>query len=183
MKKVSFIALILFIAFSAKAQGKYATKTGSISFEASVPSFEPVAAQHDNVSALLNAQTGEFAALALVNGFHFEIALMEEHFNENYMESSEFPKAVFKGILVDFDEAKIKETPVALKLDGTITIHGVTRPLIVEVSLNKIAPDSFEFQTEFDLNPEDFNIAIPKIVRSKIAEKVQVQCSFELKAK
>ena len=88
------------------AQEKFITKSGVINFEASVPSFEEVKAKHQSVSALLKSN-GEFASLALVKGFRFKVALMEEHFNENYAESSKFPKATFKGKIKGFDISKL----------------------------------------------------------------------------
>ena len=91
------------------AQEKYSTKNGTIVFEASVPSFEEVKAKNENVSAILNVETGDFASLVLINGFRFKVALMEEHFNENYMESSKFPKAILKGKLKDFSTSKLSE--------------------------------------------------------------------------
>ena len=79
-----FFTLISFFAFS---QEKYLTKTGTLVFEASVPSFEEIKATNTNVTAIFNASNGEFATLALVKGFRFKNALMEEHFNESYAES------------------------------------------------------------------------------------------------
>ena len=183
MRKFSYLIIVFFIAFNLSAQGKYATKSGSITFEASVPSFEPVAAKHSNVSALLNAKTGEFAVLALVNGFHFEIALMEEHFNENYMESSSFPKAIFKGKIDNYQWENINNDSNSFVLVGTITIHGVTKPFETQVNIKKASQDTLELDTQFILNPEDFDINIPKIVRNKIAKEVILTAAFELKVK
>ncbi|MBT8273073.1 MAG: YceI family protein, partial [Bacteroidia bacterium] len=81
MKNLVFV--LLFAVMSGFAQQKYLTKAGTLSFEASVPSFEEVAAKNEAVTAILNTENGEFAALALVKGFRFKNALMEEHFNEN----------------------------------------------------------------------------------------------------
>src|SRR5688500_14963512 len=94
MRKNVLIALLLLSA-GVSAQ-KMITKTGKVTFEASVPSFEEVKATHDAVTCVLNPATGEIASLALIKGFRFKIALMEEHFNENYIESNKYPKATFK---------------------------------------------------------------------------------------
>ena len=85
---------ISFVGFS---QSKYLTKSGLLNFEASVEAFEEIKATNNNVTAILNTENGQFAALALVKGFRFKNALMEEHFNENYAESDEHPKAIFKN--------------------------------------------------------------------------------------
>ena len=79
---------------------KMITRSGEIKFEASVPAFEPVAATNNSVSAVLDRSNGEFAALALMKAFKFKVPLMEEHFNENYIESSKYPKATFKGKII-----------------------------------------------------------------------------------
>ena len=76
---------------------KMMTRTGEIKFEASMPAFEEIAATNSTVSCIFDETTGDFVALALIKSFKFKAPLMEEHFNENYMESSKFPKATFKG--------------------------------------------------------------------------------------
>ena len=88
MKKVYL--LFIFISFIGFSQEKYLTKTGLLNFEASVPSFEEIKATNTNVTAIFNVGTGQFATLALVRGFRFKNALMEEHFNESYAESGYF---------------------------------------------------------------------------------------------
>ena len=110
MKKLIF--LFVLVSVNCLAQSKYLTKTGTVNFEASVPSFEEVKASNNSVTAILNTENGEFAALALVKGFRFKNALMEEHFNENYAESDKYPKAVFRGKITNLAE-------VDLKNDGT----------------------------------------------------------------
>jgi polyisoprenoid-binding protein YceI len=178
-KRIFITLLILCLATSITAQGKYKTKTANITFEASVPSFEEVKGTNENVSAILNIETGEFASLALVTGFRFKVALMEEHFNENYMESSVFPKAVFKGKLDGFSMSDVSEEISEYTLKGSITIHGVTRPLGAQVKVKKVN-DVIELATEFILKPEQFNIKIPKIVSNKIADEVFVLAMYSL---
>ena len=119
MKTLLYFFLLL--GTSTFAQQKYLTKTGQISFEASVPSFEEVAAKNNSVTAILNTENGEFAALVLVKAFRFKNALMEEHFNENYAESHLYPKATFKGKIKDFDFKQLKDT---YKISGELTFHG-----------------------------------------------------------
>jgi polyisoprenoid-binding protein YceI len=167
------------VATSMVAQEKYNTKNGTIVFEASVPSFEEVKAKNENVSAILNLETGDFASLVLINGFRFKVALMEEHFNENYMESSKFPKAIVKGKLKDFSASKLAEESTKYTLEGTITMHGVTKPFETLVSISKKG-NSLIVESDFVLNPTDFNIEIPKIVSNKIADEVHVSVKYSL---
>ena len=115
----------LIICLGLNAQGKYLTKTGIVNFEASVPAFEEIKASNKTTTAIINTDNGEFAALVLVKGFRFKNALMEEHFNENYAESDDYPKATFKGVINNFSMRDLDKT-ANLKFNGSITFHGKT---------------------------------------------------------
>ncbi|MDC1324818.1 YceI family protein [Flavobacteriaceae bacterium] len=178
MKNITL--LFLFISVTAISQDKYLTKSGQLNFEASVDAFEEIKASNDNVTAIFNTANGQFAALALVKGFRFKNALMEEHFNENYAESDQYPKAVFKGALVGFSLDSLQTT---YTINGTLSFHGVTKPL--ENVTVDITPsiNGFNFKGVFEIATNDFDIEIPKIVSSKIADSVGVVFEFELTKK
>jgi len=161
------------------AQSKYSTRSGTLTFEASVPSFEEVKAANAEVSAILNTETGEFVTLALVKAFRFKVALMEEHFNENYIESSEYPKTTFKGKIVNFDPASLSTTPMKYNVRGVLQLHGVDKDLETSVLLSRDG-EQIILDTQFELSPKDFDIKIPKIVSSKIAETVIVTGKYSL---
>lgn len=175
MKNITlFIILSSMLGFS---QAKYLTKSGVLNFEASVETFEEIKATNSNVTAIFNATNGQFAALALVKGFRFKNALMEEHFNESYAESDEFPKAIFKGEITNFSLDTIQSTYV---INGSLSFHGVTKAIdtvFVEVIPSK---NTFRFKGTFVIAPNDFDVEIPSIVRSKIAERVSVVFDFEM---
>jgi polyisoprenoid-binding protein YceI len=171
--------ILCFLPLTVLSQGRYLTKTGEINFEASVPSFEEVKAKNTNVSAIVNSDTGEFAALALMKGFRFKVALMEEHFNENYIESSKFPKATFNGKIIDFDLSKLSESDKEYIVAGTITMHGVDKSVKLTARMS-IVDNEILMKLRFKLKPEDFNIEIPKIVSSKIAEDIDVIANYTL---
>jgi hypothetical protein len=162
------------------AQDRKTTKTGEITFEASVPSFEEVKATNENVSCILNTKTGEIASLALMKGFRFKIALMEEHFNENFIESNKYPKAIFKGQIKNFNLNSLDKTPKAFELTGKLELHGKSKEITTTALINKIGND-IELIAEFTVTPADFNIKIPKIVSQKVAETVDVKTHFLLK--
>lgn len=105
----------------ANSQEKYWTRSGTLTFEASMPAFEEVKASNENVTAILNTTDGTFAVLALVKGFRFKNALMEEHFNESYIESNRYPKAIFKGQLLNFDVENLDKKYI---LSGSLEMHG-----------------------------------------------------------
>ncbi|MDB4289771.1 YceI family protein [Flavobacteriaceae bacterium] len=172
--------LFAFVSVIGFSQEKYLTKSGLLNFEASVEAFEEIKATNTNVTAILNTANGQFAALALVKGFRFKNALMEEHFNENYAESDEFPKAIFKGELSGYSIENIQTT---YSINGTLSFHGVTKTLenvSVEITPSE---NSLNFKGLFEIAPNDFDIEIPSIVSSKIADSVTVVFDFELMKK
>ena len=173
------LLIILFISTITFGQNKFVTRTGELDFEASVPSFEEVAAKNNSVTAIINTENGEIAALVLVKAFRFKNALMEEHFNENYAESDKFPKATFKGKLTDFSFEKLSGIN-NLFIEGELEFHGVIKqiskiPVTLEYKNDKII-----LSGNFSARPSDFNIKIPKIVQSKVSDLVQIIFSFEL---
>lgn len=162
-----------------QAQKKYITRSGEIHFEASVPSFEEVDARTQSASAILNAATGEFASLVLIKSFRFKVALMEEHFNENYVMSDEYPKAAFRGHIEGFDIGSLNENPSEYRISGELTIKGTTRAMDIPVTLQK-SENTIVLKSAFTTTPSDFGIKIPGIVRNKIAREVTVDVNFEL---
>lgn len=162
------------------AQTRYLTKTGTVNFEASVPSFEEVASKNTSVTAIINIENGEFAALALIKGFRFKNALMEEHFNENYAESHLFPKATFKGTIENFDPSNLQSNYV---INGELTFHGVTQKLKAVPITITFQDNNYILMGNITLNPSNFNIEIPKIVRNKIADDVIVTFEFSMQKK
>jgi hypothetical protein len=174
-----FLLLAVTIAFG---QSKYMTKSGSMSFEASQPSFEPIEATHSAVSALLNADTGELAVLALVRGFRFPLALMEEHFNENYIESHQYPKTSFKGSILNFDSNALSNQPRTVQLTGELSMHGVTKLISVSATITK-SDEQITLTSSFSVKTSNFGIKIPSLVRKQIDENVQVEVSLPLQRK
>src|SRR5262245_40623631 len=135
MKKILFLAMGLLISNAASAQ-QIITKTGEVKFEANVPAFEPVAATTNSASCVLDQNTGDIAALVLIKSFKFKVPLMEEHFNENYMESDKYPKATFKGKILNYDASKLSANKADYDLEGDLTIHGVTKKIKTKIMLN-----------------------------------------------
>lgn len=179
MKNSIIIALLLCFSV-AFAQEKLVTKNGTTTFEASVPSFEEVKAKNENVTCILNTKTGEIASLALIKGFKFKIALMEEHFNENYMESTRYPKATFRGILKDFDLKEVTATPKDFSLKGKLEIHGKSKEITTIAKIKK-TEKGIEIETNFSVNASDFDIQIPSVVKNKVSNKINITNVFVLK--
>ncbi len=180
MKKIYFLLGLVFFVTNVFSQEKLITKTGIITFEASVPSFEEVKAKNEGVTCVLNPKTGEIASLALIKGFHFKLALMEEHFNENYIESDEYPKSTFKGKIEGFDINKLTATAKDYTIKGKLELHGKTKDITI-ISKIKKSSSGIEINSDFTLNSDDFGIVIPSMVKSKVSNKVNVKTAFILK--
>jgi len=180
MKNLRFIlVLIILTIYNCMYAQKYTTKTGNIKFEATVPSFEEVAGENKTASAVVESSTGDIAVLALMKGFRFKVALMEEHFNENYVESDKYPKATFKGKIEGFDVSKLTSEPKAYTITGDLTLHGKTKKVTDSAKISK-SGNTITVTGAFDVKPGDFAIEIPSVVSKKVADKISVTYSFSL---
>ena len=172
MKKTIIITM-LYVCAIGLCQEKMISKTGKITFEASVPSFEEVKATNTNVTFVLNPATGEIASLALMKGFRFKVALMEEHFNENYIESDKYPKATFKGKIEKFDSSSLTTGPKDFIIKGTLQLHGKSKDISTPARLN-MSGSGISIVSNFTVNASDFNIEIPSIVKNKLSNKINI---------
>ncbi|WP_400076550.1 YceI family protein [Winogradskyella sp. R77965] len=178
---LSFVVLIT-ASSVLSAQSKYIDKKGEITFEASEELFEPVKATNESVTVILNTETNEIASLALMKGFRFKNSLMEEHFNENYIESETYPKATFKGKLSDFNFSEITENDTEATVDGKIELRGKEKEITTTLIIKK-SGDFVIIQGSFKVTPADFDIEIPGIVKNKIAKEIIVSLDFKLTQK
>ncbi len=179
MKKITIIPMLLasIIAFS---QEKLVTKSASITLEASVPSFQPVTGTNSNVTFVLNPATGEVASLALMKGFQFEMALMEEHFNENYMETDKYPKAVFRGQIEGFDIKSLTDDYKDYVIKGKLELHGKSKDINASAKITRTG-SRITFISDFEVNASDFSIPIPSLIKYKLDNKVKIQIIAVLK--
>ncbi|MDO9275770.1 MAG: YceI family protein [Lutibacter sp.] len=182
MKNTILIIAAILSLSSAVAQNKYFTKNGVLTFEATVAAFEEIKSENNSVTAVLNIETHELAVLAPMKAFRFKIALMEEHFNENYVESDAFPKASFKGKLDSFDFSGLSETPKKIQLSGTLNIHNKDKE-IRSMALVSLKNNVIMITTEFKVKPQDFDIKIPSIVQEKIAKEININVKLNLQKK
>ncbi len=180
MRKFFFGFYIFFMVVNVISGQKYFTKTGHISFYSDTP-LEKIEGHNKSSNCVLDVATGKLEVATLVKGFQFEKALMQEHFNENYMESDKFPKAVFKGQIDNYSKLDIsKNGKVTVKVSGDLTMHGVTKKVttdaVVSINSGKIIADA-----NFNVLLADFNIKIPALVKDQIAKslKIKVACTLE----
>lgn len=173
------LLLLLSGSYSLNAQDKYFTRDGFISFFSSTP-VEDIKANNENVSCIIEVNTGKIEIAALMKAFQFKKALMEEHFNENYVESEKFPKATFKGLISNMKDINLKQDGVyKAEVKGKLTIHGEEKEIssqgTIEVKGSKIV-----LKSEFNVSPEDYAIEIPSVVRDKIANELLITFTAEL---
>jgi YceI-like domain len=177
-----FVVLVFIFNLHIFGQEKIVSKNSKIYFESLyIKSFQDVKAVNENVTVVLNLKTGEFACLALIKGFRFEVALMEEHFNENYIESNKFPKCVFSGVIVDFDYKKIYQDEKKYNLKGILELHGKKKEMNIIVKIKKNFFDQINIISDFFVENKDHDIIIPSIVKNKISDKISVNfsCTFK----
>ena len=172
MKRITVILLSLGLVLTANAQ-KYMTRNGYIGFFSSTP-IEDIKADNNQVASVIDISTGEIVFQVLIKSFKFAKALMEEHFNENYLESEKFPKSTFKGKItnlaaVDFSKPGQYEVIV----EGDLNIHDVTNKVSVTGSI-EVIPGGINANSKFNVVPEDYKIKIPAIVRENIAKIIEV---------
>jgi polyisoprenoid-binding protein YceI len=179
MKKLLIIALSLLFGEALMAQ-KMMTRDGEVKFDASMPNLVEIIGTNKTASCILDATTGDLATLTLVKSFKFKSPLMEEHFNENYMESSKYPKATFKGKILNL--GKIDKTKNSYDAEGDLTIHGVTKKVKIKVNLVQNA-GKVNMTSNFTVKAKDYNVEIPNLVKENFAENIKVVLNFDLEGK
>lgn len=173
LKKIFVMGLVL-LAGLANAQTKYFTKQGKIGFY-SETSMEKIEAHNSRVTSILDAETGKIEFAVLIKAFEFEKALMQEHFNENYMESGTYPKATFKGQITDMKSVDLKKDGTYnVNVKGDLTIHGVTKN-VTEKAVIKVKGGVISAECNTNVALKDYNIKVPSVVGNKIAEVIQVK--------
>jgi hypothetical protein len=181
MKRLIATSIILFSCLSLTAQ-KYVTRTGKASFFSST-SVENIEAFNNEGSCVLDPSNQNVVFIIPIKSFKFDKSLMQDHFNDTYMESDKFPKADFKGKLesnksIDYT----KDGSYATTAKGTLTIHGVSKTVTIPGTLNIKAGKAI-LNSKFVVRPEDYGIKIPSVVSNKIAKTIEVTINFILDKK
>lgn len=180
MRKLMFALFLLTITASATAQGKYYSKNAAVDFSASTP-LEDIEAKSSSGVVILDAETGRIESSVLVKSFQFARALMQEHFNENYLESSKYPKATFKGEITNLSAVNFKKDGTyKVKVKGTMDMHGVQKEMTTDGTLTIAGGKVTKASSEFIVTVADYEIKIPSVVADKIAKEVKVNVSSEL---
>ena len=177
MKNTIKLNLIIFgFLISINSFGQlYATQNGEINFFSETP-VENISAINKSVGAILNTATNEMAVSMKMTAFDFPNKLMQEHFNENYMESEKFPTGTFKGKIIEVIDY-LKNGTYDVTAKGQLTLHGVTQTRDLKGKLT-IENQKINLVCNFDIKLVDYKIDVPKLVFAKIAEVISVKTKY-----
>lgn len=182
--RVNTILSLLFCltsAVAARGQGKYFTRQALVSFDATAGMEKIEGTTHSGV-LVLDAATGDVQIAVLLKGFEFEKALMQEHFNENYVESDKYPRCEFRGQVVNNAEVGYGKNGVyPIRIKGMLTLHGQAREILADGKLT-VRDGVIQGVAGFQVALADYRIGIPGLVKDKVAERprITVDCSLQL---
>ena len=180
LKSIAIIIIAVFISsFTHKNEsGKFMAKNGKITFF-SHTNMEDIEAENNKVSSILDSKTGKLAIELLVKSFHFKKALMEEHFNENYMESDKYPKAKFDGKIDNINDVDFsKNGTYNITISGNLTIKDKTNKVNTKGTL-KVDGSKLKGNTVFKILLSDYNVSIPAMVKEKISNEIEITAAFD----
>ena len=177
-RKVFGILLLTVISLPVMAQKKVFTKSGIISFY-SKTAIERIEAKNKKVLAVIDAENNKIEFSVLIKGFEFEKALMQEHFNENYLESDKYPKAFFKG---SFDATSLpitlaNNTTQKLQVNGNLTLHGVTNAIKAATTI-VVKNNLITAVSAFTIVLSDYKIKVPALVSNNISKEILVNINI-----
>ena len=177
MRRLSVLFFLLSIALAVNAQ-KYMTKNGYIGFFSHTP-MEDIKGDNNQVAGIIDISTGDVVFQALIKSFHFDRALMEEHFNENYMESDKFPKSSFKGKITNLSSVNFtKNGTYDVTVEGDLTIRDATNRISTKGTI-EVVTGGINANAKFNIIPEDYKINIPGVVREKINKNLEVTVTMK----
>ncbi|WP_299045767.1 YceI family protein [uncultured Polaribacter sp.] len=170
MKTIYTILIYILLTNVTNAQERYLTKNGSVTFFSSTP-IEDIKADNNQVLSIIDASSGKMAISILMKSFMFKKALMQEHFNENYVESDKYPKATFKGEIIKFEG--VSDVKSTAQVKGILTIHGVSKETTIDANFVR-TNEAIDVVGDFIVNLADFGIKIPAVVAKNIQENIKV---------
>ncbi len=173
MKKTLILLALLSLGTASFAQ-KFMTRTANVGFFSEAP-LENIEARTSSGTGIIDMATGDMAFRVPINTFQFEKALMQEHFNENYMESDRFPNAEFKGKITNLAQVNLgRDGSYPATVEGQMTIHGITQN-VKEVGSIRVAGERISVTSEFLVRVADYQIQIPSVMVDNIAKVVKVK--------
>lgn len=176
---ITFFAVLLFT-LQVQSQDKFLLKKTEIVFESKTP-LETIKAINNSAQGIIVTGKNKFLIRVPIQAFSFKRRLQQTHFNENYMESSKFPNAVYRGALKgDYDLNKDGTYKVITQ--GSLEVHGVKKSRTIPATIT-IKNGVATLKADLMVKPKEHGIKIPKLVTEKIAEEIKVKIKAELKKK
>ncbi len=182
MKTNLLSVLFLLISCVMSAQGTWFTKSASVSFDATAKNSPEEIIAKQNSGTLVITESGAVEAAVLVKSFLFKQALMQEHFNENYMESSKYPKATFKGKVSEGSFSLSQDGTYPIKVIGSLTMRGVTKEVAAPAKIT-VKSGKATAQADFSLLLSDYGISVPSLVADKLGKEAKVSIKGDLAKK
>lgn len=177
MNKI-IVTIVCLVFSSAVFSQKMLTRSGEIKFDATVPgALDAVIATNNTVSSIFDKSNGDFVVQAMVKSFKFKSPLMEEHFNENYMESDKLPKASFKGKVLNYDSKS-----GSYDVEGDLTLHGVTNKVKTKMTFTN-TDDKVAISGKFTVKLNDYKLDVPALAKKTLAETAKIEIKFEMQNK
>jgi polyisoprenoid-binding protein YceI len=177
MKLIAIAIILALFSTEAMSQDKCFTKNGKVTFFSKTP-LEDIEAKNRNAVSVLDKTTGQVEVSLLMKGFEFDKALMQEHFNENYVESDKFPKSVFKGSVNDLKDLDFsKDGKYKTSVSGKLTLHGETKDITAPATF-VVNNGNVSVSSEFNVILEDYKISIPSIASDKISKAIKIDLEF-----
>ncbi len=175
------LSLLMVSCISAAYSQKFLTRTGKVTFFSSTP-VENIEAVNNEAACIADLSSGQIMFQLPIKSFKFEKSLMQEHFNENYMESDKFPKSTFKGKISDLSAINpAKDGTYKVIVGGDLTMHGVTNHVLVPGTVT-VKGGNVTAATSFKIKPADYKIAIPAVVATKIANEIEITVNAQMTA-
>ncbi len=173
MQRILFLLAFTFSTTHSIAQQLFELKKGVVEFVSDAP-LEVITARSKKLTGLLDISKKQFAFKVEMYSFDgFNNAMQKGHFNENYMESSTYPLAVFKGKIIEDIDLDHKGT-VTVRAKGKFMVHGVEQERIIPVTLKVGAQRTVSVHSKFNVMLTDHNIKIPKVVIEKLSPEIWV---------
>ena len=176
---MKYILLLYTFIFSQQVlfSQQFYTDKGVTKFDGSKAAFEPIRASNNNTVSIIDSSDGQIAAVILISEFDFRLGLMQEHFNENYLESNVYPKSTFEGQIKNFSLEELNQDFKEHEIKGVLTIKGVNNNITTKAKIRKI-DEKIELISGFSVMLSDYKVKIPKIVFKKIDEEVKINLNF-----
>ena len=171
------------------SQSKYFTREGHVHFKSDAK-VELIESNNFKVASIVDFETGNIEVSVLMKAFEFKKALMEEHFNENYLETNDFPKSIFKGKIKNIESIALDKNgehsldadgEYGIEIEGELMLHGVTKSIIVPATL-KFEKGILTGNCSFIIKVEDYNIKIPTVVKDNIAKEIVITINLNYKS-